>query len=533
MNRARQTLLVLIFSVPAVLWAEAAAHFTDVTAASGIRANTKHRPGQPQYGTQRPHGVAVEDFDGDGKMDFILVCFGEPYVQLFRNLGGLRFADVTKASGLESFRGWGTGAAVADFDRDGILDVYLTSVQFDRDQRDVTPAGNESRLYKGLGNCKFKDVSESSGTLLTRPGRCCAWSDVDGDGWVELFVACPYSPSVLFRNNRNGTFTDITKHAGVGLAERASLGCAFGDVDGDGRDDLFVANYYSQPSALLKNLGGGKFADITKTAGLDRKSAGVGCVFADIDNRGRFDLYVTTDSWLSGANYTEEQLLARGNTVEPNMLYENDGSGRFKPTSVETLLHKTLSHDAVLQDLDHDGWIDIYVGVDAIPTGNRFATHKGGNPAWSRNGGKWTEIRKKWGVGFEANCVCVPAADFDNDGDLDLLLVNFYKNVVLYRNNTNDENWIKVKPVGAKTNPDGIGAQVRLYRGSGGEKMLVGTRAVQSGAGYGRSSPLEAHFGLGRQPAETYRVEVFFPATKKSVTKEAVKPGQRIVVKEG
>ncbi|MFP6613738.1 MAG: FG-GAP-like repeat-containing protein, partial [Pirellulales bacterium] len=125
----------------------------------------------------------------------------------------------------------------------------------------------------------------------------------------------------------------------------------------------------------------------------------------------------------------------------------------------------------VLQDLDHDGWIDIYVGVDAIPTGNRFATHKGGNPAWSRNGEKWTEVRKEWGVGFEANCVCVPAADFDNDGDLDLLLVNFYKNVVLYRNNTNDENWIKVKPVGAKTNPDGIGAQVRLYRGSGGEKF--------------------------------------------------------------
>jgi hypothetical protein len=433
---------------------------------------------------------------------------------------------------LESFQGWGTGAAVADFDRDGILDVYLTSVEFDRDKRDVTPAGKESRLYKGLGEGKFKDVSRQSGTLLTRPGRCCAWSDMNGDGWVDLFVACPYSPSVLFRNNRDGTFTDITKQAGVALDEQASLGCAFGDVDGDGRDDLFVANYYSQSSALLKNLGGGKFRDITKSAGLDRKASAVGCVFADVSNRGRFDLYVTTDSWLSGANSTEEQLLARGNTVEPNMLYENDGNGRFKPTTAATLLHKTLSHDAILQDLDHDGQIDIYVGVDAIPTGNRFATHKGGNPGWTRRGGKWAEVRKEWGVGFEANCVCVPVADFDNDGDLDLLLVNFYKNIVLYRNNTNNKNWINVKPVGIKSNPNGIGAQVRLFRGTGEAKKLVGTRAIQSGAGYGRSSPLEAHFGLGRKPSESYRIEIIFPATKKVVVKEDVKPGDRVVVKE-
>ena len=312
MKRINQALAFFLLFVPTMLWAQATARFTDVTAASGIKVNTEKRPRQPQYGTQRPHGVAVEDFDGDGKMDIILVCFGKPYVQLFRNLGGLRFKDVTKGSGLESFQGWGTGAAVADFDRDGILDVYLTSVEFDRNKRNVTPRGKESRLYKGLGKGKFKDVSEASGTLLSRPGRCPAWSDIDGDGWVDLFIACPYSPSVLFRNNRDGTFTDVTNAAGVTLAGRASLGCAFGDVDGDGRDDLFVANYYSQSSALLKNLGGGKFRDMTKAAGLDRKASGVGCVFADVSNRGRFDLFVTTDSWLSGANYTEKQLLARG-----------------------------------------------------------------------------------------------------------------------------------------------------------------------------------------------------------------------------
>ena len=116
--------------------------------------------------------------------------------------------------------------------------------------------------------------------------------------------------------------------------------------------------------------------------------------------------------------------------------------------------------------------------------------------------------------------------------DLDLLLVNFYKNVVLYRNNTNDKNWLKVKPVGVKSNLDGIGAQVRLFRTQGNKRTLVGFRHIQAGAGYGRSSPLEAHFGLGPKPASTYEVEVFFPATKTRVVKKSVKPTEYVVVRE-
>ena len=504
--------------------------FTDVTKESGIRLNTKTRPRQPQYGTQRPHGVAIEDFDEDGLADILFVCFGEPHVQLFRNLGGLRFKNVTKGSGLETFTGWGTGAAVGDYDRDGHLDVYLTSVQFDKKDRKITPAGRESRLYKGTGKGTFRDVSEPSGTLLRRPGRSCAWSDVDGDGWIDLYVTGPFAAAALFKNNRDGTFTDIAAEAGVALADRTSLGCAFGDIDGDGLDDLFVANYYSQVSVLFRNQGGGRFRDITGAAGVGRKASGVGCVFADVSNRGKLDLYVTTDSWLSGANYTEAQLLAKGNTVEPNVLYRGDGKAGFAAAPDGTLAHKTLSHDAILEDLDHDGFVEIYVGVDAIPTGNKFATSKGGNPLWTRPDGKtWREARAEWGVGFEANCVCVPAADLDNDGDLDLVLVNFYKNAVIYRNDTDDRNWLRVKAVGRKSNLDGIGAKIRVFAPDG---KLVGFREVQSGAGYGRSSPLEAHFGLGKKPAAAYRVEVVFPAAKKTATVSDAKPGRRIVIRE-
>lgn len=491
--------------------------FIDVTEKSGIKIadNT-------DVGGTNPHCVAVEDFDSDGLLDILITTFGAPHVRYFRNKGKLKFEDVTRGSGLESFTGEGTGAAVADFDHNGTLDVYLTAL-----------GNGASRLYSGRGDGTFVDVSREAGVLLDHPMRSCAWSDIDHDGWVDLYVTCPRGKNRLFHNNRDGTFTDIADEAGVALSDKHSLGCAFGDIDGDGLEDLFVTNYESQSSALFQNLGSGKFRDITIAAGLDRKASAVGCMFADIFNRNRLDLFVTTDSWLSGINATESELLKQGKTVEPNELYENKGQGRFGPINTTTLQHKSVSHDVVLEDFDHDGRVDIYVAVDAIPTGNHFATHKGGNPLWTRrDGGSWLDVRGEWGVDYQGNCVAVPAADFDNDGDLDLLLVNFYSNVVLYRNETNDKNYLRVKAIGTTSNPDGIGARVSVFAERPTSNTFIGSRHIQSGAGYCRSSPLEAHFGLGQNPVDKYRVEVFFPATKKLAVKEHVRAGQQIVARE-
>jgi hypothetical protein len=490
----------------------ARARFTDVSAASGLKiaANTG-------VGGTNPHAVAVEDFNGDGLADVIILTFGKPHIYYFRNLGKLKFRDVTRGSGLESFEGEGTGIAIADFDKDGVLDVYVTSLR-----------KGASRLYKGKTDGTFVDVSARAGVLVKSAARSCAWCDVDGDGWPDLYVTCPDGANRLFRNNRDGTFTNIAKSAGVELAGRHSLGCVFGDTDGGGRDDLFVTNYKSQGSALFKNIGGGKFKDVTTEAGLGRKASSVGCVFADVFNRGILDLYVSTDSWLSGANYTEKQLLDMKHTVEPNVLYKNDGKGKFSPVAEPGFALKTLSHDAVIEDLDNDGRSEIYVTVDA-ESGNKWATSKGGNRLWTRPDGKtWREVSKDWGVAHEANCVCVAAADFDNDGDLDLLLVNFYSQPVLYRNETNDKNWLRVRAVGKKSSREGIGVKVSVH-GAGGK--LVGYRQIHSGSGYCRCSPLEAHFGLGKAE-EKYQVKVVFPGSRKTVVVEGVKPGRLLAVKE-
>ncbi len=378
----------------------------------------------------------------------------------------------------------------------------------------------------------FEDVSLKSGTLLKTPARSCAWSDVDGDGWLDLFVCSPEGGNHLYLNQRDGTFRDITADAGVAMKDRHCLGCMFADVDGDGLDDLFVTSYRSQVSALFKNLGGGKFRDITVAAGLDRKASAVGCVFGDVFNRGRFDLLVTTDSWLSGANYTEPELLQQKHTVEPNLLYANDGKGVFRPVAGKELHFKSLSHDAVLEDLDHDGLVEIYVGVDA-ESGNRWATSKGGNPLWTRQGdGKWQEVSKAWGVNHEANCVCTVAADFDGDGDLDLLLVNFYSNVVLLRNNTDDKRWLQVNVQGTKCNRPGIGSRLALYAVRAGQRTLLGTRQVQSSGGYCHGGPLTAHFGLGATPADRYELETLFPGSRKSVITRIEKGGRLITVVE-
>ena len=240
------------------------ARFTDLSANSGLKiaANTG-------VGGTNLYGVAVGDFDGNGLLDVIILTFGKPHIYYFHNLGKFEFKDETAASGLMGFEGEGTGIAVADYDNDGRPDLYVTSLR-----------KGASRLFRNEGKGKFVDVSNKAGVLLTTPSRSCAWSDMDGDGFVDLYVTCPdganspFTISVMEHSERSAQI------AGVGLAGRHCWAALSRTRTAMVLDDLFVTNYRSQESVLFRNLGGMRFEDVTAQAGLKRKASSVGCAFA-------------------------------------------------------------------------------------------------------------------------------------------------------------------------------------------------------------------------------------------------------------
>jgi len=378
---------------------------------------------------------------------------------------------------------------------------------------------------------KFEDASERTGTL-SEASRSCAFADIENDGNLDLFVCAHKGPNRLFRQCDDGTFSDIAVKAGAEQAEKSSLGVAFGDINGDGRTDLYVANYVSQADNLFLNTGGGGFRDVSGRNGIDLKASSLGAAFGDVDDDGDLDLFVTISSWLHGVKRGKGQLKAMGHAVEPNQLYINRGKGRFARRSTPPLDFEGLAHDICLDDLDQDGDQDLYVAVDGRE--KQMATSRGGNPCYRNegNGKNWREVSEAWGLHHVGNCVCAGAADFDNDGDLDILLVNFDSDPVVLRNNTDNGDYLKVKVAGTGSNRSGIGARVRVRQTARtrGAPDAVRMREIQSSWGYCKSGPLSVHFGVDR--SVTYDIEVTFPATGAKVIRRNVRPPQALLIRE-
>jgi hypothetical protein len=455
--------------------------FTDVTARSGLGLTTF------------ASSVCAGDYDNDGAVDLFITSFGRNY--LFHNLGDGRFTDVTAQAGLPTTgpARWGSGCSFVDYDRDGKLDLFVSNyLKFDLATASEPGQGvnclwkgipvncgpkglptDTNLLYHNAGNGTFVDVSDSSGIskVTGRYSMTALAADFDDDGWVDIYVASDSTSAILYHNNHDGTFTDVALPSGAGLSEngmpQAGMGVGVGDFNADGRLDLFKTHFADDIPALYRATSKGQFEDIATAAGLAVENRFVewGAAIADFDNDGWQDLM-----YMTGNVYPEvEQRFPRYPHKGPRVLFLNRGDGRFEQ-------------------------------------------------ATRQSGPGITTPRSSRGAAF---------GDFDNDGDVDVLVMNMNEPPSLLRNDYHGPNhWLTVQLQGTTSNRLGLGATVRVT--SGGRTQA---RAILSQSSYYSHDDLRAHFGLGSS-AFADRIDVAWPNGGHDLV-EHVAADRFVVIREG
>jgi hypothetical protein len=414
--------------------------FTDVTRAAGLDVEL--------YGM----GVAVGDYNNDGFQDILITCVGQN--RLFRNTGKGTFVDATPASGLGGRTGFSTSALWFDYDRDGLLDLFVCNYVKWTAERDVfcsldgrqksycTPEayrGDTCWLFHNRGNGTFEDVTATSGIFDTSSKSLgVTMIDSDIDGWPDLFVANDTQPNKLYRNLRNGTFRDVAVEAGLAFSTegkaRAGMGADTGDFDNSGTPGIAVTNFDNEMIGLFRPQGRGLFEDVALRSGVgapSRNSLGFGCAFADLDLDGDLDLVV------ANGHIDETVRNIRGNVgyAQPPHLFLNQGNGTFRDAAADA--------------------------------GREFAQPR---------------------VGRGLAC-----GDFDRDGDVDVLVTTNNGPAVLFRNDQRAGNrFVRFHLTGTTSNRDAIGATVRIFHGGTSQSRLV-----KSGSSYLSQSELPLTFGVG------------------------------------
>ncbi|MBW8002165.1 MAG: CRTAC1 family protein [Planctomycetes bacterium] len=527
--------------------ANASISFTDVTKKTGI--TFKHSDGN----SEKFHimetvtaGLALFDYDNDGDTDiYFLNGAGlkgmkyetPPQNELYRNDGNFKFTNVTAESGLGD-TGFGLGVAVADYDGDGDLDVYLNNY-------------GPNVLYSNNGDGTFSDVTKKAGVgdgSNFGAGTC--FLDIDNDGDLDLYVAkyvvfsydkkativkggfLAYpSPTAyvfpadsLYRNNGDGTFTDVSKESGIAKYRGTGMGVICADYDNDGDTDIFVAND-SMENYLFQNDGTGKFEEVGLMAGTAYDfngkplgNMGVGC--GDYNNDGLLDFYVTSYA------------------VEWTTLYKNIGDGLFEDVTFATGSGEGTFNNPTwgtgFADFDNDGDRDIFVAGGHLQSNvEKFSdrmTYFVRNEIFMNTGdGKFVNITDKAGEGMKVKLSSrgIGLADMDNDGDIDVVVLNSRREPTILRNDTTGNNhWIKIRLKGVKSNRNGIGAHVKVVT-----KDLSQLDEVHSGRGYQSHHGLQLHFGLGEHK-KIDRIEVKWIGGTVDVL-EDIKADQVITITEG
>jgi hypothetical protein len=523
--------------------------FVDVTAQAGI--HFKHNSGafgKKYLPETMGSGVCFIDYDNDGWQDIFLVdsmdwpghTNGKSYPALYHNNHDGTFTDVTRQAGL-AIETYGLGCAVGDYDNDGFDDLYLTTV-------------GSNHLFHNLGNGKFADVTAKAGVASPGFSASAVWFDYDNDGKLDLFVTHYIEWSIekdqycsldnkhksyctpqtykgessrLYHNEGKGVFKDVTKSAGLLDPTSKSLGVALLDYDNDGWIDLFVSND-TEPNKLYHNNHNGTFTDEGVTTGVafsesGRVRAGMGTDAADFDGSGFPSLLI--------GNFTNESMA----------LYRNDGSGLFMDESMKSGIgrptNQLLTFGCFFMDYDLDGRLDIVAAnghvsddISVVQPTVKYAEA----PGLYRNLGNRTfeDMLGKLGRAIEQPVVGrgIADADFDNDGDLDLVITSNNGPARLLRNdNANQNDVFHVKLIGTKSNRDGIGARVTLTTSSG--ATLV--RVVKDGSSYLSQSELPLTFGLGKPgTVKSVRLQIVWPGgLMESIP--ATKPNQFVTIREG
>ena len=555
---AAQLCLLLGWSLAEEISAE---RFVDVTEEAGIHFQHIHgggEGGKKYYIETMGSGVAFFDYDGDGYLDIYAVngqflddTMTAPATnELYRNNQDGTFTDVTSATGAGD-EGYGMGVTAGDYDNDGDQDLYITNF-------------GANVLYRNDGGGFFANATRAAGVGDERWGVGCAFLDYDNDGDLDLYVANyltyeladaerrlkPYLargigeqalmgyphpdnfrgvPDVLYRNDGDGRFVDVTEESGVFNADGKGMGMVCGDYDDDGDTDLFVANDQTE-NFLYQNNGNGTFTEVGLLAGVaydrdGRTQSGMGSDFGDYDNDGDLDLFMT--------DYQ----------AETNALYQNEGNGFFTDRAFAAGLALPslpyVSWGNLIFDYDNDGFKDLFVvnghvldNVELFDSSSRYyqpnQLFRNAGPDESGNW-RFIDVSAVSGAALleEKPSRGLAWGDYDNDGDGDVFVLNSNLPATLLRNEGGNANhWLMVKTVGRKSNRDGIGARVRVKAGE-----LIQIAEVRSGSSYLSQNDRRLSFGLGRRE-KVDRVEIRWPAGGVDVLVE-VRVDQLLIVEEG
>lgn len=514
--------------------------FTGVTEKAGVEFHHYDGSSGRKYVMETTcSGVGVFDYDNDGYLDIYFpnganlpgaTLAVSPPDRLYRNNGDMTFTDVTEEAGVGD-RGYSYGCVAGDYDNDGDLDLYVVNY-------------GPNVLYRNNGDGTFTDVTAAAGVGDPRQGAAAAFFDLENDGDLDLYVTnylvidlnkhkpcqrdgipvycsqLDYRPEydVLYRNNGDGTFTDISKEAGV-TTPSTGMSVVCTDYDNDGFQDIFVVND-GRPNFLYHNLGNGKLEEMGLYSGVAYDLNGaiqgnMGACFGDFNEDGWFDLLTT--------NY-QHQMVA---------LYQNLGNGLFQDVSRETKIGPHTIPQVTwgngLYDFDNDSLLDIFIScghlMDNVELYDKSTTYKEPNLIFHNQGdGTFKNVSERSGPGLRIRKSSRGAAfgDFDNDGDIDIVITNARDRADVLRNDSkNGNHWILIRTVGTQSNRFGVGARVSITLGK-----RTRISEVRSGGSYAGMNDLRVHFGLGAQTSID-QITVRWPSGREDVLPNI--PADRII----